>query len=161
MSQRDNLERKDNNAESKDELYKIKAYKGLTILENVKEYLPQDISRNDIKGMVYNALGDTIVNDKSNYIKGKNLTSDQVEGIVDMLMNIVSKNENSEESKFDDERLNDVKLKIGFYDGNKENVRKFMFRGKNPSDQDVENTYNQLSSNGTENVKFLAIEFQD
>ena len=54
MSQEDNSK--------KEELYKKKKYKGLTILENVKEYLPQDISRNDIKGMVYNALGNSIVN---------------------------------------------------------------------------------------------------
>ena len=153
MSQEDNSK--------KEELYKKKKYKGLTILENVKEYLPQDISRNDIKGMVYNALGNSIVNNKSEYIKGKNVTTEQVEGIIDMLMDIVSKNETSETNKFDDERLNDVNLKIGFYDGDKENVRKFMFRGRNPTEQEVENTYNQLSSNGTENVKFLAIEFVD
>ena len=153
MSQEDNSK--------KEELYKQKKYKGLTILENVKEYLPQDISRNDIKGMVYNALGNSIVNNKSEYIKGKNVTTEQVEGIIDMLMDIVSKNETSETNKFDDERLNDVTLKIGFYDGDKENVRKFMFRGRNPTEQEVENTYNQLSSNGTENVKFLAIEFVD
>ena len=153
MSQEDNSK--------KEELYKKKKYKGLTILENVKEYLPQDISRDDIKGMVYNALGNSIVNNKSEYIKGKNVTTEQVEGIIDMLMDIVSKNETSETNKFDDERLNDVNLKIGFYDGDKENVRKFMFRGRNPTEQEVENTYNQLSSNGTENVKFLAIEFVD
>ena len=153
MSQEDNSK--------KEELYKKKKYKGLTILENVKEYLPQDISRDDIKGMVYNALGNSIVNNKSEYIKGKNVTKEQVEGIIDMLMDIVSKNETSETNKFDDERLNDVNLKIGFYDGDKENVRKFMFRGRNPTEQEVENTYNQLSSNGTENVKFLAIEFVD
>ena len=111
--------------------------------------------------MVYNALGNSIVNNKSEYIKGKNVTKEQVEGIIDMLMDIVSKNETSETNKFDDERLNDVNLKIGFYDGDKENVRKFMFRGRNPTEQEVENTYNQLSSNGTENVKFLAIEFVD
>ena len=153
MSQEDNSK--------KEELYKKKKYKGLTILENVKEYLPQDISRDDIKWMVYNALGNSIVNNKSEYIKGKNVTKEQVEGIIDMLMDIVSKNETSETNKFDDERLNDVNLKIGFYDGDKENVRKFMFRGRNPTEQEVENTYNQLSSNGTENVKFLAIEFVD
>ena len=111
--------------------------------------------------MVYNALGNSIVNDKSQYIKGKNLTKEQAEGIVDVLFKLVSSNESSEKNAFEDERLNDVKIKIGFYDADKENVRKFMFRGKNPSDEEVEKTYNNLSSNGTENVKFLAIEFQD
>ena len=146
---------------SSNESYKKKEYKGLTILENVKEYLPENIGKDDIKGMVYNALGNSIVNDKSQYIKGKNLTKEQAEGIVDVLFKLVSSNESSEKNAFEDERLNDVKIKIGFYDADKENVRKFMFRGKNPSDEEVEKTYNNLSSNGTENVKFLAIEFQD
>ena len=146
---------------SSKESYKKKEYKGLTILENVKEYLPENIGKDDIKGMVYNALGNSIVNDKSQYIKGKNLTKEQAEGIVDVLFKLVSSNESSEKNVFEDERLNDVKIKIGFYDADKENVRKFMFRGKNPSDEEVEKTYNNLSSNGTENVKFLAIEFQD
>ena len=146
---------------SSNESYKKKEYKGLTILENVKEYLPENIGKDDIKGMVYNALGNSIVNDKSQYIKGKNLTKVQAEGIVDVLFKLVSSNESSEKNAFEDERLNDVKIKIGFYDADKENVRKFMFRGKNPSDEEVEKTYNNLSSNGTENVKFLAIEFQD
>ena len=140
--------------------YKKKAYKGLTILENVKEYLPKDIKKEDIKGMVYNALESSIVS-KSEYVKGKNLTNDQVEGIVDALFNIVSKNQNSEKNDFEDERLNDVKIKIGFYDVDKENVRKFIFRGKNPTENEVENRYNQLTSNGSENVKLLAVEFQD
>ncbi len=141
--------------------YKKRAYTGLTILENVKQYLPEDISRDDIKGMIYNALGDTVVNDKSQYIKGKNLTKDQVEGITDMLLKTVKKEEGEEEEEVVDKRLEDVKVKIGFYDADKENVRKIIFRGKNPTDEEVDNMLNQLTSSGQENVKLLAVEFED
>ena len=141
--------------------YKKRAYTGLTILENVKQYLPEDISRDDIKGMIYNALGDTVVNDKSQYIKGKNLTKDQVEGITDMLLKTVKKEEGAEEEEVIDKRLEDVKVKIGFYDADKENVRKIIFRGKNPTDEEVDNMLNQLTSSGQENVKLLAVEFED
>ena len=48
--------------------YKKETQKGLTILENVKEILPKDISKENIKDMVYNALGYTIV-DKSKFIE--------------------------------------------------------------------------------------------
>ena len=41
--------------------YKKRAYKGATILENVKQCLPENIDRNYIKDMVYNALGNNIV----------------------------------------------------------------------------------------------------
>ena len=51
--------------------YKKRAYTGLTILENDKQYLPEDIGRDVIKGMIYNAVADTVVNDNSKYIKGK------------------------------------------------------------------------------------------
>ena len=50
------------------ENYKKETQKGLTILENVKEILPKDISKESIKDMVYNALGNTIVEDKSKFI---------------------------------------------------------------------------------------------
>ena len=89
--------------------------------------------------MVYNVLSGNIVKDKSKYIKGKNLTYDQVEGIIDILFKIVSENENVEKNEIDDERLNDVKVNIRFYDANEENIRKYIFKGKTPTEEEVEN----------------------
>ena len=51
--------------------YKKRTFKGLTILENVKQYFPENIERDYIKDMVINALGGNIVNDKSEYTRGK------------------------------------------------------------------------------------------
>jgi len=140
--------------------YKKRTFKGLTILENVKQYFPENIERDYIKDMVNNALGGNIVNDKSEYIKGKNLTKEQVEGIIDVLFKIVSENENVEKNEIEDERLNDIKVNIGFYDANKENIRKFIFKGKNPTDEEVENTLNQFNS-GEAETKILAVEIED
>ena len=42
-----------------------------------------------------------------------------------------------------------------------QNVRKIIFRGKNPTDEEVDNMLNQLTSSGQENVKLLAVEFED
>ena len=50
------------------ENYKKETQKCLTILENVKELLPKDISKDNIKDMVYKSLGNTIVEDKSKFI---------------------------------------------------------------------------------------------
>ena len=140
--------------------YKKRTFKGLTILENVKQYFPENIERDYIKDMVNNALAGNIVNDKSEYIKGKNLTKEQVEGIIDVLFKIVSENENVEKNEIEDERLNDIKVNIGFYDANKENIRKFIFKGKNPTDEEVENTLNQFNS-GEAETKILAVEIED
>ena len=155
---------KKNNSKEKvtiDENFKKETRKGLTILENVKEILPNDISKDNIREMVANALGDTIVEDESKFIKGVNLTKAHVETIVDALFNIVTQteeNENIEDDRYKD--FKDINISIGFYDANEENVRKFMFKGKNPTDEQVKNTLNQLNS-GEVDAKILAIELKD
>ena len=155
---------KKNNSKEKvtiDENFKKETRKGLTILENVKEILPNDISKDKIREMVVNALGDTIIEDESKFIKGVNLTKAHVETIVDALFNIVTQteeNENIEDDRYKD--FKDINISIGFYDANEENVRKFMFKGKNPTDEQVKNTLNQLNS-GEVDAKILAIELKD
>ena len=148
------------NDANENQKYIKRKYKGVTILENVKEYFQENLERDFIKNMVNNVLSGNIVKDKSKYIKGKNLTYDQVEGIIDILFKIVSENENVEKNEVDDERLNDVKVNIGFYDANEENIRKYIFKGKNPTEEEVENALNQFNSRGDQ-AKILAIEIVD
>ena len=152
------------------ENYKKETQKGLTILENVKEILPKDISKESIKDMVYNALGNTIVEDKSKFIKGVNITKDHAQTIIDVLYNIVHKKENEDENENENEKkpedivdktsLKDVNVIIGFYDATEENVRKFMFKKKNPTDEEVKKALNQLTA-GDVDAKILAIEIKD
>ena len=127
-------------------------------VENVKEFLPKNISKDNIKDMVYHALGNTIVEDKSKFIKGVNLTDEHAQVIVDILYNIVHKNENVEE--IDNVSLKDINVTIGFYDATEENVRKFMFKKKQPTDEEVKNALNQLTA-GDVDAKILAIEIKD
>ena len=147
------------NKAKEDEAYKKRGCKGLTILENVKEFLPETITRDELKNMVYNCIGDSIV-PKSEYVKGKNLTKDQVEGIIDIVYKTVTDEDDNEEKDYDDPRLNDVKVKIGFYDADKENIRKFFFRGKNPSDEEVESMLKNICGDN-ENTKLLALDLED
>ena len=140
--------------------YKKRAYQGVTILENIKNYFPENIERDFIKDMVYNTLGQNIVKDESQFIKGKNLTVKQVDGIIDVIFKIVHENENVEKNEVEDERLKDVKVNIMFYDANEENIRKFIFKDKNPTDEEVENTLKQFNS-GEEEVKILGVEILD
>ena len=152
------------------ENYKKETQKGLTILENVKEILPKDISKESIKDMVYNALGNTIVKDKSKFIKGVNITKEHAQTIIDVLYNIVHKKENGDENENENEKkqedivdntsLKDVNVIIGFYDATEENVRKFMFKKKNPTDEEVKKALNQLTA-GDVDAKILAIEIKD
>ena len=144
-----------------EKLIEKKAIKGLTILENVKHFFPEDINRNDIKIMIYKALENKIINNQLNYIKGKNLTKEQVEFIIDKIMEILNRNDDYEDNyNIEDDILGDLNIKIGFYDANAENVRKIIFNGKNPTDEEVEEALNNLN-NGYENTQLLACEILD
>ena len=143
-----------------DKSYKKRTYEGLTFLENIKEFILEKTDRDYIKKMVYKCLSANIVKNKSEYIKGKNFTHEQVEGIIDTLFKIVNENENVEINDIKDERLNDVNVKIGFYDANEENIKKFIFKGKNPTDEEVENMLDNFNS-GNGGTKILEIEWQN
>ena len=140
--------------------YKKRTYQGVTILENIKDCIPETMERDEVKDIVYHALGSKIVKDETQYIKGKNLTVQQVEGIIDIIFKIVHENENTEKNEIEDERLKDVKVNINFYDATEENIRKYIFNGQNPTDEEVENTLKQFNSE-EEGTKILRVDILD
>ena len=135
---------------------KVKSFKNIQILDNVKEYLPDDVSREEIEEMVLNAIGSSGI-DPSRYVKGKNLTKEHVEAIIDILyMTLIGRNNGD---KNYEELLHDVKLKIGFCDVNKESVKNIMFKGQNPTDEEIDQVLEQFKS--TINPKLFVIELLD
>ena len=95
-----------------------------------------------------------------------NLTDEHAQKIVDVLFNIVHNNENENEEetekidKIDNVSFKDINVTIGFYEATEENVRKFMFKKKDPTDEEVKNALNQLTA-GDVDAKILAIEIKD
>ena len=135
---------------------KVKKYKNLNILDNVKEYLPDDITKDEIEEMVMSAIGDNLVKNEQ-YKKGVNLTSDHIEALVDILyMTVIGRNNGD---KNYEDILEDIKLKIGFVDVNKDSVRNIMFRGQNPTDDDIEQVLEQFKK--SYNPKLFVIELLD
>ena len=128
------------------------SYKGVTILENVPKYIPDTVTRDEIKDMVYDALK---INDDLSK-KGK-LNNDEIEGIIDMIMIIISSNDNK---KVNDKRLDNLKAIIGFYDADKENVKRIFFKDKKPTDEEIEEKLNDIASMN-EDTKLFAIEIQN
>ena len=127
--------------------FKKTVYKGVTILDNVMELIPPTVTRDEIKEMVNNSL--------ESGIKGnKKLNETQVEGIIDMITVAVSDSDNK---SIDDKRLDDVKAVIGFYPVNKENIKKLFYKGQKPSETEVEDMVNRLSSENEE-TNILVIE---
>ena len=128
------------------------SYKGVTILENVQQYIPDSISRDEVKEMVYDAL-----NIDSRKKSTEKLNEQQVEGLIDMIMKTVSSNENK---NLEDKRLDDLNAIIGFYDADKENVKKIFFKGEKPTDEEIEEKLNDIIS-VNEDAKLFAIELKN
>ena len=132
---------------------KIKSLKNINILDNVKEYFPGDISRDEIEEMVLSAVGDSLVKE-INFKKGVNLTMEHAQAIIDLLyMNI---NETNNGDKNYEKILEGVKLKIGFCDINKDSSKNIMLKGQNPTDEEIEQVLEQFE--GSINPKLFVIE---
>ena len=132
---------------------KIKSLKNINILDNVKEYFPGDISRDEIEEMVLSAVGDSLVKG-INFKKGVNLTMEHAQAIIDLLyMNI---NETNNGDKNYEKILEGVKLKIGFCDINKDSIKNIMLKGQNPTDEEIEQVLEQFE--GSINPKLFVIE---
>ena len=129
------------------------SYKGVTILENVQKYMPINITREEIKQMIYEALE---INDVK-YKSKKKITEEQIEGIIDTIRIITS----SEDKKnIADKRLDNLNVIIGFYDANEENVKKIFFKDKNPTEEEIEDKLNDMISTN-EDSKLFAIEVKN
>ena len=134
----------------------IKSYKGIKILDNVKEYLPDDVTRDEIEEMVMGAIGDNVV-DQNHFKKGVNLTRGHVEALIDIIyMTLVGRNNGD---KNYEEMLGDIKLKVGFCDVNSESVRNIMFKGQNPTEGEIEQVLEQFKL--SINPKLFVIELLD
>ena len=144
--------------QKKDIDYRKFKFNGITVIQNLKDYIPNDITREEIKDMVYNAFGEGLVDDNKYYIPGKTVTKKQANEIINLIESyirddmIVTNLENNT-------LLNGVNLVIDLVDLNKDIIKEKMFKGKNPSDLQLENTLKNLSG-GLTNVKILSIDFQ-
>ena len=135
---------------------RVKPLKNIQILDNVKEYLPDDVTRDEIEEMVMGAIGDNVV-ESTHFKKGINLTRGHVEALIDIIyMNLVGTNNGNKDY---DKILGDVKLKIGFCDINKESVKNIMFKGQNPTEGEIEQVLEQFKS--SINPKLFIIELLD
>ena len=139
-------------------LYRKFKFNGITVVQNLKDYIPSNITKNEIKDMVYNAFGEGLVDDKKYFIPGKTITREQANAIVDLIIKYIKDDTNIENLE-NNSILDGVNLTIDLVDMNKDIIKEKMFKGKNPSDIQIENILKNLSQ-GLNNVKILSIEFQ-
>ena len=144
--------------QKKDIDYRKFKFNGITVIQNLKDYIPRDITKEEIKDMVYNAFGDGLVDDNKYYIPGKTVTRQQANEIVNLIESYI-KDDSIVTNLENDSILNGVNIIIDLVDLNKDIIKEKMFKGKNPSDLQLENTLKNLSG-GLSNIKVLSIEFQ-
>ena len=71
--------------QKKDIDYRKFKFNGITVVQNLKDYIPNDITREEIKDMVYNAFGEGLVDDNKYYIPGKTVTKNQADEIIKLI----------------------------------------------------------------------------
>ena len=141
--------------EEKEKYWKRYNYNGVIIVEDLKEYFPKDISRDEIQELIFEAFGDNIVEDDDLIIPGQTASYDQVLELSDYVFNFIKGNE----KKMKENRaLKKLKVKVDLVPLNKKLINDKLFQGKDPSEKQLENTKKYISGN-SKDVKVLAIEF--
>lgn len=146
-----NLE-EEKNEKKKD--FKKSKINGITIVENLKDYFPEDITKEEIQNLVFEAFGDSIVDDTSLYIPGQTVIYEQAIELSNYIYNII-KNKKNKNVKC----LEDLNVKIDLVPMNKKFIKEKMFKGQEPSDKKLENIFQSFGGESNE-IKVLTIEFQ-
>ena len=140
--------------EEKNKSLKKSKINGITIVQNLKDYFPEDITKEEIKNLVFEAFGDSIVDDMSLYIPGQTVTFEQAIELSNYIYNIVKNKKNNNE-----QCLEDLNVKIDLVPLNKKLIKEKMFKGQDPSEKQIENVF-QSYGGESNNIKVLTIEFQ-
>ena len=141
--------------EEKNNNLKLSRINGITIVENFKEYFPENITKQEVQNLVFEALSDSIVDDKLLYIPGQTVTNEQTIELSNYIYNII-KNKNVKSQNC----LENLNIKIDLVPLNKKLIKDKMFKGKEPSNRELENVYKSYVGDSNNNLKVLTIEFQ-
>ena len=147
--------KKEKNSERKKEDY-IKTKKteknGVTIVQKLKDFLPEDITKEEIMNLIYEAFRGNLVKDNSLFIPGETITYMQAEDLSEYIYNLVKKNGNE-----DNNLLDKLNIKIDIVSVN-EKINKEKNEHE-PSEQLLDEIYKSYG-NESNNIKILKIEFK-
>ena len=107
--------------------YTKREFNNITIIDNLSNYFPTNITLEEVNEMVNIILGEYIIENTSKYIKNQNLNKEQVKAIAKIIYNnIINKKDYSSE---DYPLLKDLNIKIGVSELNKDIIEKLFFNG--------------------------------
>lgn len=143
------------------------------IVENLKDYLPENITKEDILQMVENALANQIEEDESKVVRGKTVSRRQLEAIADIVYLRLKDDEdkpvmiNSNDTKPIEKRrtrvrhscINELFVTVGMRDLSPELLKETCFKGKEVTEIQIENAMKNISQ-GMKDVKVLTIDLR-
>jgi len=147
------VKNKDNT--EKETFYKKSKMNGIVIVENLKEYFPKEITRDEVQELIFEAFGDCIVEDDDLLIPGQTATYDQVLELSDYIFNYIKGNDKKMKNNKSLEKLN---IKIDLVSLDKKFIKDKLFKGKEPSEKELEKAVKSYSGS-SKDVKALTIEF--
>ena len=143
------------NKKEKKEFKKLE-FNNITIIDNLSNYFPKNISKEEIKELVDQVLFGRIVEDQYEVIQGQNITREQADALAQIIYEKITK----EEEKISNNNysvLDNINVKIGMTELNKETIEKIFFQGYKITEIQNEIIINNLAK-GKKNVKILYIE---
>jgi hypothetical protein len=147
------IKENNNSFEGNEKEYKI-LQNNISIINNLNKYFPKNITKEEIIEIVNNILSEYINNESPNMPHGKQITKKQADLIAQIIYNnIINKNYDN----FDYSLLDQINLKIGINDLNKNNIEKLLFKGKKINRIQNDIIMKNLSK-GRKNIKVLFIE---
>ena len=143
------------NKKEKKEFKKLE-FNNITIIDNLSNYFPKNISKEEIKELVDEVLYGRIVEDQYEVIQGQNITREQADALAQIIYEKITK----EEEKISNNNysvLDNINVKIGMTELNKETIEKIFFQGYKITEIQNEIIMKNLAK-GKKNVKVLYIE---
>ena len=142
------------NKKLKNDAKKIQ-FNNITIVDNLSNYFPKNISKEEINEMVKMALNGYIIEDPTKYVPGQNITIEHVELLGQYIYENINKNKNN--NKMDYSIIEQINVRIGMSELNKDLIEKIFFRGRKISKIQSDIIIKNLSK-GNKGVKALYIE---
>jgi hypothetical protein len=143
------------NKKEKKEFKKLE-FNNITIIDNLSNYFPKNISKEEIKEFVDEILYGRIVDDQYEVIQGQKITREQADALAQIIYEKITK-EGKNISKNNYSVLENINVRIGMTELNKETIEKIFFQGYKITEIQNEIIMKNLAK-GKKNVKVLYIE---
>ena len=144
-----------NNKKDKSKYWKRTEFNGVIIVEDLKDYFPKDISKEEIQELIFEAFGDSIVEDDDLIIPGQTASYNQVLELADYVFNYIKGND----TKFKNNKsLKKLNIKIDLVNLDKKLIKDKLYKGKDPTEKQIENSF-KLYEGNAKDVKVLSIEY--